>query len=60
MSNGVLLRTTAQHEQRNLEAARIIVGQPDTYRGAVLNWARAYLARYEAEQPQQRLPLGNG
>jgi len=59
MSKGVMLRATAQHEQRNLEAARIIVGQPDTYQGAVLNWAKAFLRRVEAEQEQRRLPLGD-
>ena len=59
MSKGLLLRATQaqRFDEQNREAALAIIERPETYQGAVLNWARAFLARVDAEQEQRSLPL---
>jgi hypothetical protein len=60
MSRGLLLRATQaqRFDEQNREAGLAIIEQPDVYQGAVLNWAKAFLARVDAEQEQRSLPLG--
>ena len=44
-------------DQQNEAAARVILATPDRYRGALLDWARAFLARLAREREAAIGPL---